>query len=108
MKPFTGTSDKKILKKDETHDVSIIFQPKSSGMKSTDLIIESNDFKQPKYSIKLNGVATKPANFELEVLPSKVEFKNVMKGKTVEKIITIKNKGNVNIKIGNIITSGTH
>ncbi|MGQ9609334.1 MAG: choice-of-anchor D domain-containing protein [bacterium] len=86
-------------------NVTVTFNPTSAGDKTTTLVITSNDPDEPNVFVSLQGkgfIVPKP---NIRVVPTSLEFGDVLIGKSLTKEINIFNDGNAVLQISSITSN---
>lgn len=94
---ITGTDCIGTLIPTATCHVSITFAPTSAGFKQTTFQINSNDPDTPAYSVYLSGTGAVEPNIYL--IPTALNFGNVIVGNSSTLNLTVKNIGPANLLI---------
>ena len=79
------------------------FAPTSSGAKSAQLVIPSNDPDEPVVSVFVQGQGTQMP--EIRVTPASIDFGEVEVDKSAAKLLHINNDGNSTLRIYDIIST---
>jgi hypothetical protein len=88
--------------------VQILFSPTSSGPKSANLIIPSNDANSPTLSITLLGTGDNAPVPHIAVAPTSITFSGITAGHlSLPQIITVTNSGTAPLSIESISLQGT-
>lgn len=98
----------KVIKKDGSLIMTVIFKPISTGVKSAVLSIANNDPKQKEVKIDLSGTCNLKSNGVVISLSTKALNFDLLTVKSVskEKTIVIKNTGKVSLKIKSVAITG--
>ena len=83
-------------------EFEIIFSPQNVGTITSELNLVTNDPDNRSISIKLVGIALPPPKPEIKISPNEIIADGILEGNSVQKVLTIENKGKADLKIFDI------
>ncbi len=87
-----------------TQNVTVRFEPLTTGAARGSLSIASNDPLSP-LSLALEGVGVLPGQAQISVAPNALAFGNVTVGQSASLIVTVTNEGNATLNVASIAAS---
>jgi hypothetical protein len=90
---FSASASPSLLEVDQTAVIHIDFAPTMLGPASTTYVIQSNDPKTSAAQVQVKGNGVGHA--QAVVLPTSIDFGDVLKGTTVTKSLRVTNSGNL-------------
>jgi hypothetical protein len=82
--------------------VTVTYQPVDAGTDTGSLVISSNDPDEPTVSLSMSGTGDNVPTPDINIIPTALNFNNVIIDRTSTRTVTIKNLGTADLTINTI------